>query len=89
MRPDARMAIVAGGVTTITGTIVRVLGQLLVFLVYGTLFSREQYLADVFRWGYADARMGLNGQMTTGEVSRWTAAIRKEKGGKHAVGDRR
>jgi len=55
-------------------------------LCQGTLLSREQYLADVFRWGYADARVRPNGPMTTEEVSHWTAAIRKEKGDKRAAG---
>jgi hypothetical protein len=54
-------------------------------LCQGTLLSREQYLADVFRWGYADARVRPNGPMTTEEVSHWTAAIRKEKGAKRAA----
>jgi hypothetical protein len=55
-------------------------------LCQGTLLSREQYLADVFRWGYTDARVRPNGPMTTEEVSHWTAAIRKEKGDKRAAG---
>jgi hypothetical protein len=55
-------------------------------LCQGTLLSREQYLADVFRWGYADARVRPNGPMTSEEVSHWTSAIRKEKGGKRAAG---
>jgi hypothetical protein len=41
----------------------------------GTLLSREQYLIDVARWGYVDARVGEGGAMTAEEVERWTASI--------------
>jgi hypothetical protein len=41
----------------------------------GTLLSREQYLVDVDRWGYHDARLAPTGTMTEGEVAHWTAAI--------------
>jgi hypothetical protein len=40
----------------------------------GTLLSRAQYLVDVERWGYEDARTA-DGAMTPAEVSAWTAAI--------------
>lgn len=40
----------------------------------GTLISREQYLPDVNRWGYRDARL-TQGFMTPQDVARWTAAI--------------
>jgi len=45
----------------------------------GTLLSREQYLVDIERWGYQDARLVPAGNMTTAEARRWTAAIDKEK----------
>ena len=49
-------------------------------LCQGTLFSRQQFLVDVERWGYEDARLDLHGgNMTAGEVEAWTAAIFDEK----------
>jgi len=44
-------------------------------LCRGTLLSREQYLVDVERWGYRDARLGPEGTMTEADVAAWTAAI--------------
>jgi hypothetical protein len=44
-------------------------------LCQGTLISREQYLVDVERWGYADARLQPRGNMTRQDVDHWTAAI--------------
>lgn len=41
----------------------------------GTLLSRAQFLIDVQRWGYADARLRPRGTMTEEETSAWTAAI--------------
>jgi hypothetical protein len=41
----------------------------------GTLLSREQYLADLERFGYRDPRVEPLGRMTTGEAELWTAAI--------------
>jgi len=46
----------------------------------GTLLSREQYLTDVIRWGYADGRIIPRGQLTSEEVALWTAAIVGLKG---------
>jgi hypothetical protein len=40
----------------------------------GTLLSRAQYLVDVERWGYKDARTEL-GVMRASQVEIWTAAI--------------
>jgi hypothetical protein len=45
----------------------------------GTLLSRAQYLIDVERWGYEDARLVPSGGMTWREVARWTAAIGQER----------
>jgi hypothetical protein len=42
---------------------------------YGTLLSREQYLFDLERWRYQDARERPRGQMTAEELETWTAAI--------------
>jgi hypothetical protein len=41
----------------------------------GTLLSREQYLVDIERWGYEDARVFPRGSMTPSDVAIWTAAI--------------
>ena len=41
----------------------------------GTILSREQYLVDVDRWGYRDARLLPLGNMTEEAVAHWTAAI--------------
>jgi len=41
----------------------------------GTLCSRAQYLVDVEHWGYHDARLAPAGNMSQGEIDRWTAAI--------------
>lgn len=48
----------------------------------GTLLSREQYLTDVSRWGYADGRIIPHGQMTPEEVAHWTAAIAESRNGR-------
>jgi hypothetical protein len=41
----------------------------------GTLLSREQYLIDVERWGYADARERPLGKMSPADIDHWTRAI--------------
>ena len=41
----------------------------------GTLLSRAQYLIDVGRWGYADARLAPYGTMSAADVEAWTRAI--------------
>ncbi len=44
-------------------------------LCRGTLLSRAQYLVDVERWGFADARRPPFGPMTDKEYALWTNAI--------------
>ncbi|MDB6174271.1 MAG: uncharacterized protein JWL59_3582 [Chthoniobacteraceae bacterium] len=44
-------------------------------LCQGTLLSRQQYLADVERWGYADARLSSRSHMSESEIRHWTDAI--------------
>jgi hypothetical protein len=44
----------------------------------GTVLSRAQYLVDVDRWGYADARLPPLGNMTAEHVAHWTAAIERD-----------
>jgi hypothetical protein len=48
-------------------------------LCRGTLLSREQYLVDVQRWGYVDARQMPYGRMTPEQIEQWTEAIAKDK----------
>jgi Nucleotidyl transferase of unknown function (DUF2204) len=45
----------------------------------GTLLSREQYLPDIGRWGYHDARLEPLGPMSAEEIAHWTAAIAAAK----------
>ena len=47
-------------------------------ICYGTVLSREQYLADVEKWGFRDARLRPVGGMTEDEIVHWTAAIARE-----------
>jgi hypothetical protein len=42
---------------------------------YGTLLSRGQYLTDIGRWGYQDARLAPRGTMSSEDITYWTAAI--------------
>lgn len=53
-------------------------------LCRGTLLSRQQYLADVSRWGYMDGRLAPHGPMTVEDVAHWTAAIETAKEGDDA-----
>ncbi len=48
-------------------------------LCRGTLLSRAQYLIDVERWGYRDARLQPDSAMTQHDIDRWTAAIDDEQ----------
>jgi hypothetical protein len=47
-------------------------------LCRGTILSRSQYLIDVLRWGYVDARLEPVGAMTAQEVSHWTSSAEKD-----------
>ena len=44
----------------------------------GTILSRGQYLVDIDKWGYADARLEPRGHMNARDIARWTAAIDKK-----------
>lgn len=44
----------------------------------GTLLSRAQYLVDIERWGYRDARL-VEGTMSEADVACWTAAIEEPR----------
>ena len=41
----------------------------------GTLMSRAQYLLDIGRYGYADARLEPRGNMSAEDCIYWTWAI--------------
>src|SRR5712692_4075707 len=41
----------------------------------GTILSRQQYLVDIDRWGYKDARLEPLGNMSAAEIAHWTAGI--------------
>ncbi|MHA3772748.1 nucleotidyltransferase [Verrucomicrobiota bacterium sgz303538] len=45
----------------------------------GTLISRAQYLPDIERWGYRDARLEGRSEITPDEIEAWTSAIGKER----------
>jgi hypothetical protein len=45
----------------------------------GTLLSREQYLTDVERWDYRDARLLPRGNMTAEEIAEWTAPVERDE----------
>jgi hypothetical protein len=44
----------------------------------GTLLSRAQYLVDIERWGYVDARLA-EGHMGQSDIDLWTDAIAREQ----------
>lgn len=48
-------------------------------LCRGTLLSREQYLTDIERWGYQDARLAPQAYMTPEEIMQWTEAIDRKQ----------
>ncbi|HVR95418.1 MAG TPA: hypothetical protein VMW27_02315 [Thermoanaerobaculia bacterium] len=47
-------------------------------LCRGPILSRSQYLKDLERWGYRDARLVPEGNMTADEIELWTEAARQE-----------
>lgn len=49
-------------------------------LCRGPLLSRLQYLVDLTAWGYRDARLMPEGNMTPEQVSAWTSAALRESG---------
>ena len=48
-------------------------------LCRGPMLSRAQYLVDVERWNYLDARQVPMGTMTPEEIDIWTKAIENKK----------
>ena len=49
-------------------------------LCRGTILSRSQYLMDIERWGYRDARLEPTGPMSAEELEIWTQAAEEETG---------
>jgi hypothetical protein len=45
----------------------------------GTLISREQYLTDIEKWGFEDARLTMTYALTEAEIADWTRAISARK----------
>jgi Nucleotidyl transferase of unknown function (DUF2204) len=45
----------------------------------GTILSRQQYLPDIERWGYHDARVSPRGHLSADDTAAWTAAIDSDK----------
>jgi hypothetical protein len=45
----------------------------------GTLLAPLQYFIDLEHWGYQDARLHPQGNLTTEEISQWTEALKEEK----------
>ncbi len=48
-------------------------------LCRGTLLSRKQYLVDVQKWGFHDARLEERVHMDSQDIARWTKAIPKQE----------
>jgi Nucleotidyl transferase of unknown function (DUF2204) len=48
-------------------------------LCRGTLLSRKQYLVDVQKWGFHDARLEKRVHMDSEDIAQWTKAIPKEE----------
>ena len=48
-------------------------------LCRGTLLSRKQYLVDVRKWGFHDARLEKRVHMGSEDIAQWTKAIPKEE----------
>jgi len=48
-------------------------------LCRGTLLSRKQYLVDVQKWGFHDARLEQRVHMDSQDIAQWTKAIPKEE----------
>jgi hypothetical protein len=44
----------------------------------GPILSRSQFLVDTLQWGYVDARLRPEGNMSPEDVARWTIAAEKD-----------
>jgi hypothetical protein len=52
----------------------------------GTLLSRKQYLLDIRKRGFRDARLQARVHMNAKDIARWTKAIAKEESARRAAG---
>jgi Nucleotidyl transferase of unknown function (DUF2204) len=48
------------------------------FLCRGPILSRSQYLVDIYRWGYHDARLRPVGNMSVEEIEHWTISAEED-----------
>jgi hypothetical protein len=77
--PDHRDAVPVGLLTELAGRLAQQAADPHNRLCFGTLLSREQYLYDLERPGYLDARVQPYGRMTPEEIQIWTEAIAKKE----------
>jgi hypothetical protein len=75
--PDQRDIVPDGLMDDLAGRLARLRAEPDNRVCFGTLLSREQYLTDVDRHGYLDARIAPHGSLTPEELRIWTAAIEK------------
>ena len=73
--PDRRDVLPAGLMEDLAGRLARQTVEPDNRVCFGTLLSREQYLPDLDRYGYIDARVAPYGSLTPEEVRIWTDAI--------------
>ena len=76
--PDQRDVVPAGLMEELAGRLTRLTVEPEPRVCFGTLLSREQYLPDLERHGYLDARVSPHGSLTPDEVRVWTDAIDKQ-----------
>jgi hypothetical protein len=73
--PDQRDCVPAAVMNELTGRLIDQRQEPLNRVCYGTLLSREQYLHDLEKLGYLDARLAPHGSMTRAAARIWTDAI--------------
>jgi hypothetical protein len=76
--PDQRDSIPPGLLADLAGRLVAQTAEPHNRVCFGTLLSREQFLYDIERLGYLDARVQPHGSMTPEETRIWTAAIARK-----------
>jgi len=77
--PDRRGMIPGAVVQDLIGRLQRMRTEPNNPLCLGTLLSRKQYLFDITRLGYADARVEPYGEMSPEETEIWTRAIDRDR----------
>jgi hypothetical protein len=76
--PDRRGTVPSAVVDDLMGRMRRLRTEPNNPLCLGTLLSRKQYLFDITRLGYVDARVEPHGDMTPEETEVWTRAIERD-----------